>query len=73
MGARDVWVGTDAGVVRWNGTAISTEGLDPGLRGAAATAMVADRESNVWIGTERGLMRVKRAASRGSTEARARR
>ena len=29
VGARDVWVGTDAGVVRWNGTAISTRGARP--------------------------------------------
>ena len=58
VGARDVWVGTDTGVVRWNGAAISTEGLDPALSTAATTAMIVDRESNVWIGTDRGLLRV---------------
>ena len=58
VGARDLWVGTDTGVVRWNGAAISTEGLDPALHTAAVTVMTIDRESNVWIGTDRGLLRV---------------
>jgi signal transduction histidine kinase len=58
VGARDVWVGTDTGVLRWNGAAISNEGLDSALRTAATTAMIGDRESNVWIGTDRGVLRV---------------
>jgi signal transduction histidine kinase/ligand-binding sensor domain-containing protein len=58
VGARDVWIATDEGVVRWDGREISARGLDPRLFGAAATSLLADRESNVWIATGRGLMRV---------------
>jgi ligand-binding sensor domain-containing protein len=58
VGPREVWIGTGKGVVRWDGAAVGTRGLDPRVREAVATAMLADAESNVWIGTARGLMRV---------------
>jgi signal transduction histidine kinase/ligand-binding sensor domain-containing protein len=58
VGTRDVWVGTDKGIVRWNGTEITAEGLDPRLRRVAALTMLADRESNVWVGTTEGVLRV---------------
>lgn len=58
VGPRDVWIATDRGVVRWNGTEITARGLDPVLSGRAATAIALDRESNLWVGTARGLMRV---------------
>ena len=58
VGPRDVWVGTDNGVVRWNGTELTSSGLDPALRHVDALALSADRESNVWIGTTEGLLRV---------------
>jgi signal transduction histidine kinase/ligand-binding sensor domain-containing protein len=54
----DVWIGTDAGVVRWNGTDITTEGVPLSLRRAQALAMLRDHQSNVWIGTRSGLVRV---------------
>jgi signal transduction histidine kinase len=58
VGARDAWVATRAGVVRWNGSGITTDGLAPSLRRAVASTMIADREANVWIGTADGLLRV---------------
>ena len=58
VGARDVWVGTDKGVVRWNGTEITSDGLPPSLGRVAVSTMAVDRESNVWIGTTAGLLRV---------------
>jgi ligand-binding sensor domain-containing protein len=58
VGKRDVWVGTDKGVTRWNGREMTAAGLAPALRQAAALTMLADRESNVWIGTTDGLLRV---------------
>ena len=58
VGPRDVWVGTHDGVVRWNGTELTSSGLPPALRHVDALALSADRESNVWIGTTEGLLRV---------------
>ena len=58
VGKRDVWVGTDKGVTRWNGREMTAAGLAPALKQAAALTMLADRESNVWIGTPEGLLRV---------------
>jgi signal transduction histidine kinase len=58
-GNGEVWVGTDNGVVRWNGSEITSAGLPPGLDRVRALAMLQDRQSNVWIATaEDGLLRV---------------
>ncbi|HET6898892.1 MAG TPA: two-component regulator propeller domain-containing protein, partial [Vicinamibacteria bacterium] len=57
VGTRDLWVGTSRGVVRWNGTEITSKGLSPRLD-VAVSAMTGDRDSNVWIGTRDGLLRV---------------
>jgi signal transduction histidine kinase/ligand-binding sensor domain-containing protein len=54
----DVWVGTDNGVVRWNGAELTREGVWPALSRIRALTMIRDRESNVWIGTGDGLLRV---------------
>ncbi len=58
VGGSEVWVGTDKGVVRWDGTALVRTGLPPALRQVTALAMVRDRDSNVWVGTSTGLWRV---------------
>jgi ligand-binding sensor domain-containing protein/signal transduction histidine kinase len=58
VGPRDVWVATSKGLVRWNGTTVTTEGLAPSLSRVVASTMMVDRESNVWIGTAEGLLRV---------------
>jgi signal transduction histidine kinase len=55
----DVWVGTDKGVVKWTGTAITGSGVPPGLHDVPALAMIRDREANVWVAAaSRGLIRV---------------
>jgi signal transduction histidine kinase len=58
LGGREVWIATAKGVVRWDGVAISARGLHPRVGEALVTAMMADDQSNVWIGTAQGLMRV---------------
>jgi signal transduction histidine kinase/ligand-binding sensor domain-containing protein len=58
VGGSEVWVGTESGVVRWDGAALVTTGVPPALRQVAALAMVRDRDSNVWVGTRTGLWRV---------------
>jgi signal transduction histidine kinase len=53
-----VWIGTDGGIARWNGTAITNEGVPPSLRRAHVLAMLRDTQSNLWVGTGSGLMGV---------------
>ena len=54
-----LWVGTDAGVVRWDGTKLTKAGVPRSLDAVQALAMVVDRDANLWIGTNsHGLLRV---------------
>lgn len=55
---RELWIGTDNGVVRWNGNAITRTGLPHALEHAQALAMTKDRDSNIWVATANGLIRV---------------
>jgi ligand-binding sensor domain-containing protein/signal transduction histidine kinase len=56
--SREVWVGTDNGVVRWDGNALSASGIPAALNRVQALVMTRDRDSNIWIGTSTGLMRI---------------
>jgi ligand-binding sensor domain-containing protein len=58
FGDRELWIGTDHGVVRWTGTNLTSSGLPTGLNQIQVLAMVGNRESNVWVGTSRGLYRI---------------
>jgi len=51
----ELWIGTDNGVVRWNGV---KAGLSASLTNVQALTMIKDRDANVWVGTNKGLMRV---------------
>ena len=55
---QDLWIGTDNGVVRWNGVAATTTGLASSLTHVQALTMIKDRDANVWVGTNNGLIRV---------------
>ncbi len=54
-----VWIGTDRGMARWSGTAITQAGVPPLLRTTPALGLTRDREGNLWVaaGTE-GLLRL---------------
>jgi ligand-binding sensor domain-containing protein/signal transduction histidine kinase len=54
--ARDgfLWVGTNAGLARFDGVRFRKFGLQDGLRSVLITALVEDREGAVWIGTSGG-------------------
>ncbi|HEX5689813.1 MAG TPA: two-component regulator propeller domain-containing protein, partial [Roseiflexaceae bacterium] len=52
---QNLWVGTDNGVVRWNGV---TFDAPLSLKRTQALTMLRDRDANVWIGTvAEGLLR----------------
>jgi signal transduction histidine kinase/ligand-binding sensor domain-containing protein len=58
-GARELWVGTDSGIVKWNGSELTGSGLPASFNGVQALAMVRDRDANIWVGTDsRGLLRL---------------
>ena len=52
----ELWIGTDHGMVQWAGTKGSS--VPTSLRQTAILSMVRDRDSNVWVGTASGLVRV---------------
>ena len=55
----ELWIGTDRGVARWTGSAITRAGLPPALDGVPVLAMLHDRDGNTWIAAgARGLLRV---------------
>jgi ligand-binding sensor domain-containing protein len=57
-GDRDLWIGTDDGMVRWNGSELTEAGIPPSLNHLQALAMARDRDGNIWVGTDsKGLLR----------------
>jgi ligand-binding sensor domain-containing protein/signal transduction histidine kinase len=58
IGKDDVLIGTDNGVVRWNGVEATASGVPAPLAHVQALAMLEDRDANVWIGTSTGLLRL---------------
>ncbi|HTB12509.1 MAG TPA: two-component regulator propeller domain-containing protein [Bryobacteraceae bacterium] len=64
-----VWIGTDNGIVRWNGTEITRDSVPPLLQHARAFAMIQDHDANIWFGTSHGLCRLnEKGLSTLSTE-----
>jgi ligand-binding sensor domain-containing protein/signal transduction histidine kinase len=58
LNGRDLWIGTDKGLVRWDRTGLSRVSTSAALQNVQIVTMAGDRESNVWIGTSDGLARV---------------
>jgi signal transduction histidine kinase/ligand-binding sensor domain-containing protein len=52
------WIGTDNGLLLWNGKKLVTTSIPPSLLHAQILAINKDRESNTWIGTADGLFRI---------------
>jgi len=53
-----LWIGTDRGLAAWNGGEVTQSGVPAQLRTAQVSAITRDHDSNVWVGTARGLMRM---------------
>jgi len=54
-----LWVATDGGLARWEGTRLTRDGIPKALDGVQSLAMTLDRDSNLWIGTNSlGLARL---------------
>jgi signal transduction histidine kinase/ligand-binding sensor domain-containing protein len=55
----ELWIATDAGVVRWDGAKLTQAGIPESLRGIQVLSILVDHDSNVWLGTNsQGLLRL---------------
>jgi len=57
-GNRDLWIGTDKGLLRWDGAKGASLEVPPALRHLRVISIIPDRDSNIWLGTPSGLIRV---------------
>ena len=58
-GDNGLWIGTDNGIVRWDGLGITTPPMPPSLSHFQALAVARDRDKNLWVGTDSvGLLRI---------------
>ena len=53
-----LWIGTDRGLAKWNGSEVIQTGVPTHLRSAQVMTMTRDHDANLWVGTTRGLMRM---------------
>ena len=60
----DLWIGTDSGLLVWDGGAITHRGIPAELARSPILALARDRDSNLWISTPAGITRMD---SNGST------
>jgi ligand-binding sensor domain-containing protein/signal transduction histidine kinase len=58
-----MWVGTEDGIWTWDGRKIVESDVPLPLRRIEVLAMLLDHDSNIWVGTTRGLVRVNRDGS----------
>ena len=58
---RELWIGTDNGIARWDGAELTRAGVPGALSRVQTLAMLRDHESNIWVGTAAGLERFSSA------------
>jgi len=58
IGSDELWVGTDTGLYRGNGTGFRRLELPSFLGNVQVLSLLRDRDSNIWVGTTRGLLRI---------------
>lgn len=54
----ELWVGTDSGLLYWNGLTISRDRIPEALTRSRILALARDRDSNLWISTPAGITRM---------------
>jgi ligand-binding sensor domain-containing protein len=57
-GNHELWIGTDEGILRWDGAKVTSAKVPVALRHLDVLSMIYDRDSNIWLGTPNGLIRV---------------
>jgi len=56
-GNHELWIGTNKGVLRWDGARATSSEVPLSLRHLNVLSMIRDRDSNIWLGTPNGLIR----------------
>ena len=56
-----LWIGTDDGVVLWDGNEITKTQVPATLNHVQVLSLARDSDSNIWIGTNQGLRRLNSA------------
>lgn len=59
----ELWIGTDEGLLRWNGTEVTNEGVPPVLLHRQVLSLIGDRHFNIWVATSEGLVRLDGAGA----------
>lgn len=60
---QQLWVGTNKGLLLWNGTELTRKGVPPSLSDIEVLSITRDRDSNVWVGTNRTVVRIVEGAA----------
>jgi signal transduction histidine kinase/ligand-binding sensor domain-containing protein len=59
VGEKELWVSTDKGVFRGDGTSFQPVALPGRAAGAQVLTMLQDHNGNVWLGTMAGLLKIE--------------
>jgi len=59
----ELWIGTDDGLLRWNGTQITSDGVPSALLHRQVLSLIGDRNFNVWVATSEGLVHLDGAGA----------
>jgi signal transduction histidine kinase/ligand-binding sensor domain-containing protein len=59
----ELWIGTDSGLLHWNGSAMTRRGVPAALARSPILALARDSDSNLWISTLGGITRMDSNAS----------
>jgi signal transduction histidine kinase/ligand-binding sensor domain-containing protein len=54
-----LWIGTDAGIARWDGRALTRVAARASPGANQALVMIEDRAGGAWVGTSRGVVRLR--------------
>jgi signal transduction histidine kinase/ligand-binding sensor domain-containing protein len=58
-----LWIGTDEGLLFWDGTQLQDRNLPPLIAQLQILALANDPQGNIWVGTNRGLVRITAAGA----------
>ena len=58
INASEMWIGTDGGVVRWDGSGLTQSGIPDSLRRVQTLTLIKDHKGNIWAGCAAGIVRV---------------
>jgi signal transduction histidine kinase/ligand-binding sensor domain-containing protein len=58
VGTKDLWIGTDHGLLFWDGSKLAEVGANTPFRDRQFLALIQDSHGSIWAGTDRGTYRL---------------